>query len=205
VHRVTYFLSAAPLFWISWRLFNVWVRPEAIEDAQSWVRFGVALLLLEFVLLHSGVFVVVGFAWARTWGQRLLVMLGITVFYGLFVVGFALGTESRQVLEIYGFVLVGRFATLVVNRDSGGAMILARSLLGTLIYLPLGFASVLVPWPRFGLVGEYAAAARTPGASGIWVEDPHRAIAMAAIYFLLMGVVEIMYGLQAGDPASADA
>mgnify|MGYP007059392574 FL=1 len=188
LHRITYLLSSLPLFWISWRLFELWIRPEAVPDAESWIRFGVALLLLEFVLLHSGVFVVFGFAAASTLLQKIGVGVGLTLFYGLFVIGFALGTESRAVLEIYGLVMVGRFATLVVDREKGTAAILGRSVLGVLFYIPLMFLTVLFPIPRLGIVGDFANAARTSGASGVWVDDPQRPVAARPLFFLAIAL-----------------
>ncbi|HVS12710.1 MAG TPA: hypothetical protein VMV46_02205 [Thermoanaerobaculia bacterium] len=188
---MTSLVAAAPLFWMSWTLAALWVRPASNPDAVGWVRFGIALMLLEFVLLHSGAFVGAFCGAVRTRLKRILVFAGLVVFYGLFVVGFALGTSSRAVLEIYGFVMLGRLVSVMADAGAGMEMFIARSVGGVLVYLPLVFASVLLPWPRLGITGELASAARTPGSSGIWVEEPHRVIAVGAIYFLVMGVLEV--------------
>ena len=197
-HRLTYLLSSLPLFWIAWQLFQVWTRPAVLPDAASWVRFGVGLMILEFVLLHSGVMGIFVFTAAETWWKRVLAGLGIVLFYGAFAWGLSMGTDSRQILSIYGFVLLGRAVTVLVDGAKGAAAIMGRSLLGTLVYLPMVFASVLLPWPRFGLVGEFAAAARSPNTSGIWVDEPHRAIGAGMLYFLCMAALEIWLAFQ--DP-----
>jgi hypothetical protein len=191
VHRIGSIIAAAPLLWMGWTLGRLWVDPGSSDDPVSWVRFGVALLLLEFVLLHSGVFVGAGWSAAKTLFKRILVFAGLVVFYGIFVVAFALGTSSRVVLEIYGFVMLGRFVSVIADARSGPEMFIARSVSGTLIYIPMVFASIFLPWPRLGISEELAAAARTGGSSGVWVDEPHRAIAAGAIYFLLMGLVEL--------------
>jgi hypothetical protein len=190
-HRIGSLIAAAPLFWISFTLGRLWVSPASVDDAVAWVRFGVGLMLLEFILLHSGVFVGAGCAAAKTTFKRVLVFAGIVVFYGAFALAFSLGTNSRSVLEIYGFVMLGRFVSVIADSRSGTEMFILRSVGGVLVYLPLVFASVLIPWPRLGITEELAAAARTPNSSGVWVEEPHRVIAIGAIYFLLMGILEV--------------
>lgn len=50
-------VATVPCFYLSWVLVNVWREPMAWSDG-NWVRLGVDLLLLEFILLHSGAFMV---------------------------------------------------------------------------------------------------------------------------------------------------
>jgi hypothetical protein len=59
------------------------------------------------------------------------------------------------------------------------------------IYFPMVFLSVLLPWPRRGITEEVVRLTRLPGHSGLWVEQPHRAIGPAALYFILLGIVEV--------------
>lgn len=59
------------------------------------------------------------------------------------------------------------------------------------IYFAMVVLSVLLPWPRLGITAEIADATRRPGESGTWVDEPHRAIGAATVYFLLLGVAEI--------------
>jgi hypothetical protein len=191
IHRLASIFSAAPLLWMAWTLAALWVRPASNPDAVSWVRFGLGLMLLEFVLLHSGVFVGALCGAARQWWKRALVFAGLVVFYGIFAAAFALGTASRAVLEIYGFVMLGRFVSVVADAGRGTEMFILRSVGGIAIYIPLVIASGVLPWPRLGITDELAAAARTPNSSGVWVDEPHRAIAAGAIYFLLMGLIEL--------------
>lgn len=203
-HRIGSIVAAAPLLWMSWALFRLWVKPDTVADAESWVRFGVALMLLEFVLLHSGVFLAGAAAGVESKPKRFLAFAGLFAFYGLFVVGFALGTSSRIVLQIYGFVMLGRFVSVIADAGAGAAALVARSVLGVLVYLPLVFSTVFFPWPRFGIVGELADAARTEGSSGIWVDHPHRVIGAGAVYFLAMGLFEAYSALhpKAGGPGA---
>lgn len=200
MHRIGSLVAAAPLLWMGWTLARLWVDPSSRDDPVSWVRFGVALLLLEFVLLHSSAFIGALSATAKTLWKKLLGFAGLAAFYGVFVLGFALGTSSRAVLDIYLFVMLGRLVSLVADSKSGSEVFIARAVGGVLVYLPLVFASVLVPWPRLGITEELASAARTPNSSGLWVDQPHRAIAVGAIYFLCMGLLELRAAFK--DPAA---
>jgi hypothetical protein len=60
-----------------------------------------------------------------------------------------------------------------------------------MIYFGMVVLSVLLPWPRFGITAEIAARTRQPGASGTWVDEPHRAIGAATAYFLLLAIAEL--------------
>ena len=59
-------------------------------DDGNWVRLGVGLLVLEFVVLHSGVFVSAMIATQEELSKKLQYAAGLTLFYSLLVLGFAL-------------------------------------------------------------------------------------------------------------------
>jgi hypothetical protein len=59
------------------------------------------------------------------------------------------------------------------------------------VYFAMVVASVFVPIPRFGITPDVASATRLAGASGVWIDHPHRAIGAATAYFFLPGVVEL--------------
>lgn len=103
-------------------------------------------------------------------------------------------------LEIYGFVMLGRFVSVIIDARSGGEAFIARSVAGVVVYLPLVFASFALPWPRLGISRELEAAARSPNSSGIWAEEPHRVIAIGALYFLHIGVAELWVAFRGATP-----
>ena len=74
-----------------------------------------------------------------------------------------------------------------------GQLLVARSVIGTTLFIAVVVASSLLPFPRFGITDEIASAQRTPGSSGLWVDEPHRAIGAGALYFLALGVVELLF------------
>ena len=58
------------------------------------------------------------------------------------------------------------------------------------LYLLLAFVCTLLPLPRLGIDGAARAAMDLPG-SGVWIDDPHRPLAMGAFYFGLLAWIEL--------------
>jgi hypothetical protein len=54
-HWLGVLFSAVPFFYLSWMLLNVWREPMSVHEG-TWVPYGVGLLAIEFLVLHSGVF-----------------------------------------------------------------------------------------------------------------------------------------------------
>jgi hypothetical protein len=183
-------LAAVPCFYLSWALFNVWRDPMSWEGG-SWVRFGVGLLLLEFVLIHSGAFMAASISGSLNLKKKLIALAGLALFYGLMVWGFTISLESPELLWIYGSVILGRSATAFTNGESGSGIMVARSGVGLVIYLVVVMATVFIPIPEWGVTSSVLAEVFPDRGSGVWAEEPHRAVAGAAIYFGAMALVEL--------------
>lgn len=182
--------SALPCFYLSWVLFNVWRDPMAWDDG-NWVRFGLGLLILEFVLLHSGAFMSATIARQDAMLKRLQIFAGLILFYALMVLGFALSLDSMSLLWIFGGVCLGRLVTALTNNSEGAKTMMARSANGVLLYILVVFATVLLPIPEWGISTSVLNDVYPDRGGGLWERQPERAIAGAAVYFLLMGIAEI--------------
>lgn len=180
---------AVPSFAMGFRLLAVWRDPLSI-DGGRWVRYGVGLFVMEFILLHAGV--MLGGAAAASGGGfdgMTLLLLG---FYGLFAGAIALGFRNSSLFKAFLLVIGGRaVGSLLGISTESQALFLAHSLIGMVLYISLVVTSVFIPWPRRGITEAIAAEQRVPGSSGLWVEKPHRAIGPAAVYYLLLGVAEV--------------
>ena len=181
---------AIPCFTMGFRLLSVWRDPMAVEQGR-WVQLGVGVFVMEFILQHAGIMI-----GAATMGSAGGPSLGGTAllvgFYTLFAGAFALAFKSRMLFMSFVWVIVGRFVGVLIgvsNEDT--TLFLAHSVLAMVIYFVLVIASVFLPWPRLGISEKVAADTRMPGTSGLWVEQPHRAIGPATVYFLLLGLAEI--------------
>lgn len=182
---------AAPCFGMGLRLLAVWRDPASVDEGR-WVRLGVGIFVLEFIMLHAGIMMGAAAAAADSAALRVGGMLGLTAFYAIFAAAIAFGFKSRMLFTSFLWMVGGRFAAMVIGISAADqALLLAHSVLAMLIYFPVVFASVILPWPRLGITDAVAEEARVPGSGGLWVEQPHRAIGPAAVYFLLLGPAEI--------------
>jgi hypothetical protein len=180
---------AVPSFAMGFRLLAVWRDPLSI-DGGRWVRYGVGLFVLEFILLHAGV--MLGGAAAASGGGFAGLTLLLLGFYALFAGAIALGFRDSSLFQSFLLVIGGRaLGSLLGISTESQALFLAHSLIGMVLYFAMVMASVVIPWPRRGITEAIAAEQRVPGSSGLWVEKPHRAIGPAAIYYLLLGLAEV--------------
>ncbi|MEQ8956182.1 MAG: hypothetical protein RL120_18785 [Gammaproteobacteria bacterium] len=183
--------AAVPCFYLCFVLIGVWRDPLAWDDG-NWVRFGVGLMLLEFVLIHSGTFLGAFLVTkAVKLKQRLQIIAVLMVFYSVLVLGTALSLDSMELLVIFGTVSLGRIAILFDDSEQSGQLLLARSAVGMILYLLVVMASIFLPLPQWGLSGEVLNQVYPDRGSGVWEQEPQRALAGAAIYFFCMGLVEL--------------
>jgi hypothetical protein len=183
-------LAALPCFYLSFVLFGVWADPMA-RDGGSWVRFGVGLLLLEFLLLHSGAFIAALLRPGEALRKRVMMFTGMLLFYALMVWAFAHELESPGLLWIFAAVTVGRMLTALQSDDGAMERQTARSALGVTLYLMVVAGTIFLPIPGWGINGEVLAEVYPQRGDGIWEKEPQRAIAGASVYFLLIGLAEL--------------
>lgn len=186
---------ALPCFGMGMRLLHVWRRPLEIEDGR-WVQLGVGVMVMEFILLHAGVFLASLAMDAEGLSTTILATLGLSAFYGLFAVTISYAFKSRMLLESFLWMIGGRlFALLIGISTEASQLILTWSVVAIALYLPLVIASVFLPFPRLGITREVAGVMRLPNASGVWVDEPHRAIGAGSIYFFALGLAALLTGL----------
>ncbi|HRQ63730.1 MAG TPA: hypothetical protein PKZ76_02500 [Xanthomonadaceae bacterium] len=183
---------ALPCFGMGARMLHVWRQPLDIENGR-WVQLGVGVMVMEFILLHAGVFLAGLAVGVEGLGLTLLAAFGLAAFYALFALAISHAFKSRMLLESFLWMIGGRLLALLIGISTREAnLILAYSVLSAVLYLPLVFASVFLPVPRLGITAEIAASMRLPDAGGLWVEQPHRAIGVGTVYFFSLGVLSLL-------------
>ena len=182
--------AAVPCFYLSWVLANVWREPMAWNNG-NWVRLGVGLLLLEFILLHSGAFMVGVLGQQANSKQQLKVAATLLTFYSLVVWGFAMSLDTPALLWIFAGIILGRSLNLLLNPKDSKQAIMARSGIGVLLYLLVVFGTVFLPIPELGITDTVLSEVYPDRGGGLWEREPERAIAGAALYFFLIGLAEI--------------
>ena len=161
-----------------------WIAPGLIGYDR--VRDLMLLMLIEFVVMHSGAFsaVVLG-AENVSRAKRALWLAGFTAFYSLFVLGFSFAFGSTWPIWGFLWLFVSRFLLLFTSRAQKEEK-MQRMFLGWIVsalaYLCGVFATTLLPLPRLGITPQAVAAIHLPG-SGMWVDKPWTVLAFGTLYF----------------------
>ena len=183
--------AALPDLLMGFVFLTAWVRPDLLGDRP--VPWLVLVMLLEFIVVHSG-----GFAGGVALGElptrrKVLTLGGVGLFYTLFVGGFALAFRTWWPLVSFWALMLNRMASVLFGQgDPGDERALAQRgwAAGALFYLGFAMLTVLPPVPRFGLTPEVVAAQHLEG-GGLWIDQPWRAMAFGFLYFTAVGLSEL--------------
>jgi hypothetical protein len=206
IHAVGCLASAIPYLILVAVLTRSWLDPMSVDEG-AWVPLAVGLMALEFILLHSGVFMGTVAFQAKSVARRYGLFALLAGFYGIFAVAFSLVTGSWEVVEIFGFLMAGRLVTLMVATGEGKQQLIARSAAGIATYIPIVFLTVFVPFPKLGVTAAVLSEVYPDRGGGIWEQHPERAIAGAILYFGVMGLFELwqLARLPGGVPVATGA
>lgn len=177
-----------------------WQAPMAFEDG-AWVKLGVGVIVAEFLVIHSGTIVT---ELAARGASR--VGLGIIVaLYGLFALGLWLAFGGAEIGWLLIGLMIARGQALFHRPD---ALDLAygrrRSIVSGMLFLVLGMASVVVPLGPGGIDAALLDTLWPDRGSGVWEAEPWRALAMGAVYFAILGMVELRRPAAHWATASSD-
>lgn len=182
---------AVPSFAMAARLNHVWRAPQEVDNGQ-WVRRGVGIFAMEFILLHAGTLIGTTLLAGADGAPGRMSFAGLVGLYGLFAVAVSQAFSSAALLSSFLWLVAGRFIAVALGTARQDAeFLVAHSVVAMAIYFALVVVSVFAPVPRRGITESIAAQQRVADASGIWVEQPHRAIGAATIYFFLLGLAEV--------------
>lgn len=190
-HWIGITASVAPQIVFIGILIQVWLFPTEWGDGQ-WVSHGVLIIVAEFFLLHSGVFMA-GIAMEKEAGARFNAFAILILIYGGIVGGIAYSAGDMSLLWIVGGVMLGRFVTLVVAVDEGSTHLAERSFYGAILYVVLVPASIFLPIPELGIEPQIARNAFPDAGEGVWTNEPERGFFMAVTYFTIMVGLELFW------------
>jgi hypothetical protein len=196
-------LGGVPLLLLSFTLLSVWIDPQSIDNG-GWVRIATNLVLIEFILLHSGAFMAVGPVIFDKFWYRLAWFAGFFSVYAVSLFGIAWWSQGHYVFWMLLGVLISRLMILVVLPDKKGTiMMLQRSAVGMVILILTCFI-LLLPLPQLGLTEEVRWATFGPVVDAL-TEYPQRMIAWGLAYFFLMALVEFIVGWNFPDWSDEEA
>ena len=189
--RLAAWASAVPYLWLCYVFIDVWRQPEAWGDG-TWVHHCVILMVVEFFLLHSGVFIGGAAASAGTLRERLRTLGWVVGFYVAFVGAMAAISDDMSIIKIYGIAITGRLVTIAIATNDPGVRLAERSVVGAMLYVLLVPVSIFLPLPELGI--DHGIARRAfPDSEGVWTEQPHRGLFMGVVYFSCMAAAELFY------------
>jgi len=173
---------------IAYQFYAVWSNPS-INDAGIVSTLAI-LMAFEFIMVHSGVFMVVI--------PRKISLYVLFPLYGLFALAFNTMTESNTILIAYLLIIFNRmrFAFSDVSPGLKNRAILT-SVLAAIIYFVLIFVIMfnMNSIPELGLNTSFLEisgynAAKTSG--GVFIDAPHIAICFGLIYYCFLVIIEVL-------------
>lgn len=189
--RIPAIVAALPDFGLAALFLATWIAPDLVGAH----RIGTLLLvmLLEFIVVHSA-----GFMGAAAFGeggraQRLTWILGLGVFYTVFVGAFGAAFGTWWPLGAFWALVLNRLLGVLVGQvpsDEGKMLIMRGWAVSVMAYLGAVFATVLLPVPELGIDARVRAAANLSG-GGLWIDEPQRVIAAGFLYFTVLGLSEL--------------
>ena len=178
--------TVLPLFYLSFNFFGVLFHPLAPGNL-AWIRDGMLIIWMEFILAHAGIFALNFFSggihWRTTPGMLLFVL-----FYGMFIAAFGFAFDRASMVVAMGALLFGRLYAVAVADESAMTRLFTKAFLTMGTYMACLFVCTVfyhgwnTPTNRAlaHLMGERRA-------------NPFygQAVAACAIYFLALALLEI--------------
>ena len=163
-----------------------WWWPRLLDEGR-WVKFGVGVLLFEFLTIHAtGIF-----AGLRRKGRAPRSAVWLVVMYALIALAMAAIMHSWVLLVSFGALLASRVRALFDPEDRmTTALVHRRMVVSALLFLALAFATVFVQMPPGGLDAALLDEVWRDRGGGLWEQRPQQALAMGFVYFLVLGWVE---------------
>ena len=189
--RAAILLAAVPPLLLSAQLVHGLYAPLSGSNRQ-WAVDAPALMMLEFFMMHArfiSMFVMVGDR------RRRIALAGcLGAIYLLFIAmfGFFFGTLTMVVNA--GALLAGRLAGAALCGPSEARERISVSVFNVVLYLGVVAATAApAAFPAFGFTPTVlqALGPALESASGLWAVQPYRAVAGAALYFIVLSLLEL--------------
>lgn len=191
--------SALPDFLAAATFLVTWFAPTTFGDRM--VSHLVLVMLLEFLVVHSAGFmgIIVYGEGART--TKLAMLGGLTFVYLLFAAAFGISFGTWWPVQALVVLTLNRCTPLFLgplpaDTHAQNDRVAVGWAVGVVCYLFGCFATVIPPVPAFGITPDVIAAQGFTS-TGLWPEEPYRAVAFGVIYFALQGLWELGSGLAA--------
>ncbi len=202
--RLAALLAAIPDFAIAGLALATWISPTRVgEEKVAWF---LGLMLLEFIVVHSSAFLGMVALSDAPRPKRVVRALLLSAFYTMFAAAFAVGMKHWWPLWAFWMLTANRLLGILLGQAPTGHerdFAMANWATGAVCYLLGAFVTVLLPLPQLGVrPGMLGAIADDAG--GLWLDEPHRVLAFAVLYFTLTGLLSL-FSHRWTPPAAARA
>ena len=186
-------VSAVPDFGLSALFLITWIAPES--TAAGVPRDLILLVLMEFIIIHSSAFMgLAAYPDAGSRSQRVKSVLGLGVFYSLFVIAFSVMFHSVWPLVSFWGLMLNRLLGVLLGQAQKGreADLLRISWAANMAcYLFAVLITTLVTIPRLGFNSSALRERMHLPGTGLWIDEPWRVMAVGVLYYGLVGLSEL--------------
>ena len=190
-HAARGLATAIACFIVAGTLLRTWIDPMSVSGG-SWVTFGVGIMVLEFVLIHSGAMMA---SWQASKSSSFAkTIIVATCFYGLFAGAMAAAFNSWDLFLVFSAVMVTRWARILFDPSHAREEAIRRSGMSVLFYLIAVFVTLFAPIPELGITSSVLNDVYPDRGSGAWERDPEIALAAGVLYFSMLGIAELWSG-----------
>jgi len=176
--------SAGSNLFLSCMFLITWISPEFFGTDS--IRYLLYLLTLEFIVIHSSLFLEsVRISKASKKG-RLIMTIIILIIYIPFPIAAAIGYKQWWPLVFFWGLTVNKIFGQFSNPPSHNikAHIMWMWGLGCVSYVAFVILTLFLPLPRLGILSSIIG-------TGIWAQQPYRAMCDGFFYFLSLGIAEL--------------
>lgn len=185
-------ISSVPDFSLALSFLLTWFTPYALGTKM--VSYLVLVMLFEFIVVHSAGFM--GFTLVSDLPKlrKSLAVIGLGLFYTMFVGAFAWGFKEWWPLAAFWTMIANRLLSILLGQaptEKQRSMVMTSWGFQVACYLAFVFLTVLAPIPAFGIDEDVIRAQNFEG-GGLWLEEPHRVMAFGFLYFMSIGLFEVL-------------
>ena len=190
-YTIAHLFSSLPSFFLSGMFLLTWIVPEALGEKT--ISYLMLVMLLEFINVHAAGFMGNTIISDSNRGKKAMTIIGLGVFYTLFVGGFALAFKQWWPIWAFWGLIFNRLLGVLLGKAPTGqekSMIQTSWVIGVFCYVMLVFATVMLPVPALGVTSEVIAR-QGFDMRGLWIDEPYRMMAFGFSYFAVIGLSEL--------------
>lgn len=181
-------ISSVPDFLMGLAFLVTWIEPTAIGE--DMVPYLFQVMMVEFIIIHSA-----GFMGAVIYGKdprakKVKVLLGLSLFYLVFILGFSFGFRSWWPVIAFGGLMFNRMMSVFTGQAEAGKedeFIKNMWAVNVFCYIVSIFTAILLPLPELGVTPDQLSHLNM---SGDFIDEPHKMMAWGFMYFTAVGFFE---------------